>query len=71
MKDNLKKSSRQPKKLIFGMPPYFDQLDEIWKVTSIFLKMEDDLIFPIMEDDLNFVLVNLIFGIQHCFNPTR
>jgi hypothetical protein len=24
-----------------------------------------------MDDDLNFILGNLIFGMQHCFNPTR
>ena len=35
------------------------QLDELWKTTSIFLKMEDDLNFFQMEDDLNFVLGNL------------
>ena len=29
------------------------QLEEIWKTTSIFLKMEDDLNFLKMEDDLN------------------
>jgi hypothetical protein len=28
------------------------QLDEIWKTTSIFLKMEEDLNFQKMEDDL-------------------
>ena len=31
------------------------QLDEIWKTTSIFWKMEDDLIFCKTEDDLHFV----------------
>ena len=35
------------------------QPDEIWKTTSIFLKMEDDPNFFQMEDDLNFVLGNL------------
>ena len=35
------------------------QLDELWKTTSIFLKMEDDLNFFQMEDDLNLVLGNL------------
>ena len=35
------------------------KLDELWKTTSIFLKMEDDLNFFQMEDDLNFVLGNL------------
>jgi hypothetical protein len=30
------------------------QLDEIWKMTSIFLKMEDDLHFLKMEDNLFF-----------------
>jgi hypothetical protein len=34
------------------------QLDEIWKKTSIFLKMEDDLNFFQMEDNLNFDLGN-------------
>ena len=35
------------------------QLDEIWKKTSIFLKMEDNLNFFQMEDNLNFALGNL------------
>ena len=30
------------------------QLDEIWRTTPIFLKMEDDLSFLKMENDLNF-----------------
>ena len=30
------------------------QLDEIWKTTSVFVKMEDNLNFKEMEDDLNF-----------------
>jgi hypothetical protein len=41
------------------MQPYFNptitQLEEIWKTTSIFSKMEDDLnSFFLKEDDLNF-----------------
>jgi hypothetical protein len=52
MEDDLNKISngrrpqfcfRQPEKPISGMQPYFDPLDEIWKMTSIFLKMEDAL----------------------------
>jgi hypothetical protein len=31
------------------------QLEEIWKTTQIFLKMEDDLNFFVKEDDLNFL----------------
>ena len=30
--------------------------------------MEDNLIFFLIKDDLNFVR---LFGMQHCFNPTR
>ena len=33
------------------------QLNEIWKKTSIFLKMEDMLIFSPTEDNLNFTLL--------------
>ena len=39
------------------MKPYLTQLKEIWKTTSIFLKMEDDLNFFLMEDDLDFFLM--------------
>ena len=39
-------------------PPQ-DQLDEIWKTTSIFFQMEDYLNFFQMQDYLNFVLGNL------------
>ena len=35
------------------------QLDEVWKKTSNFLKMEDDLNFLYKEVDLNFALGNL------------
>ena len=35
------------------------QLDELWKTTSIFLKIEDDLNYFQMEDDLNFVIGDL------------
>ena len=37
---------------VLGMQPYFKTLDEIWKTTSIFSKMEDNLNFLKMEDDL-------------------
>jgi hypothetical protein len=55
--------SRRPKKLVFGMQPYFTQLDDIWKTTSIFSKRKTTSIFPKwksnsnfskMEDDRNF-----------------
>ena len=62
---NVYGTSRQPRKLIFGMHPYVDQTR--WN-------MEDDLNIFQMEDDLNFVLWKprkLIFGLQHCFNPKR
>ena len=36
------------------MQPYLTQLEEIWKMTSIFLKMEDDYNKFVKEDDLNF-----------------
>ena len=61
---NFKGTSRQPRKLIFGMHLDITQLKEIWRTTSIFLKMEDDLnffgnwkttsIFLKMVDNLNF-----------------
>ena len=41
-------------KLIVGMQPYLNHLDEICKTTSIFVKIEDDMFFMNMEDDLNF-----------------
>jgi hypothetical protein len=34
-------SSRQPRELILGMQHSFTNLDELWKTTSIVLKMED------------------------------
>jgi hypothetical protein len=37
------------------------QVDEIWMMTSIFFEME----FFSMQPRL------LVFGTQHCFNPTR
>ena len=36
------------------------QLDKLWKTTSIFLKIKDDLNFFQMYDDLNFVLGNIV-----------
>ena len=35
------------------------QPDKLWKTTSIFLKIKDDLNFFQMDDDLNFVLGNI------------
>ena len=35
------------------------QIDEIWKTTSIFLKMHDDFNFFQLGDNLNFILGNL------------
>ena len=56
---NFKGTSRQPRKLNSGMHLILTQLYEIWKNTSIFLKMEDDLNFLKMEDDLVVALGNL------------
>jgi hypothetical protein len=50
------------------------QLDEIWKTTSIFLKMEDDLFFSSNWRQPQFYSRQprkLIFAKQHCLNPTR
>ena len=43
--------------MIFSMQPYYNQTTymEIWKTTSIFLKMDHDLKFLKMEDDLHFL----------------
>jgi hypothetical protein len=45
---NFEGTSRQLRKLIFGMQPYFDQTRKItsfkkWKTTSKKIKMEDEL----------------------------
>ena len=65
------RTSSELSKTCFCHSPYATQLDEIWKRTSIFLKMEDNLnffkwkttsIFR-MEDNINLVLGNL--GMQH------
>ena len=67
-------SSRQPRKLISVCNLILTQLNEIWKTTSIFSKMEEDLIFLLIEDYLNYFQIEgnlniLVNWRKHHFFP--